>query len=55
MTPKMIASEADKLKRPTTIYCVHLKPSYRDVVLQQLAPYKSRGIEAAVIGNVYSW
>lgn len=55
MTPKMIATEADKLKRPASIYCVHLKPSYRDVVLQQLAPYKSRGIEAAEIGKVYTF
>jgi ribonuclease BN (tRNA processing enzyme) len=55
LTPRMIAREAKKITKPTRIICVHLKPSYRDQVLEQLKPYKTQRIEVAEIGKIYKW
>ncbi len=55
LTPRLVAEEAAKLGRQVPIYCVHLKPSMREKLQQQLAPYADRGIAPAEIGKIYAW
>jgi cAMP phosphodiesterase len=55
LTPRLVAEETAKLGRRVPIYCVHLKPSMREILQKQLEPYAERGIVQAEIGKVYSW
>jgi ribonuclease BN (tRNA processing enzyme) len=53
LTPKLVAAEADKLTRPATIICVHIKPANRDAVLKELASHHPRKIVPVEIGKTY--
>ena len=55
LTPRLVAEETAKLGRHVPIYCVHLKPSMREQLQKELAPYASRGITQAEIGKRYCW
>src|SRR5258706_3683267 len=55
LTPRLVALEAAKLGRRVPIYCVHLKPSMRDKLCAQLAPYEACGVTLAEIGKIYRW
>ena len=55
LTPRLVAEETAKLGRRVPIYCVHLKPSMRDILQQELSPYAEQGIVQAEIGKIYSW
>ena len=55
LTPRLVAEQTAKLGKRVPVYCVHLKPNLRSKVVDQLAVYKSRGIEIAEVGKRYSW
>lgn len=55
LTPRLVAEETAKLGHQVPVYCVHLKPSMREKLQEQLAPYAGRGITLAEIGKLYSW
>jgi len=55
LTPQSLRSELFKLKQELEIYCVHIKPGYRDRVLRQLNELRNPRICAAEIGRAYEW
>ncbi len=55
LTPKMVAAEVKKIGRPAQIVCVHIKPSTRDTVLEQIAPHSACGMEAIELGKTYKF
>jgi ribonuclease BN (tRNA processing enzyme) len=55
LTPQSLRSELFKLKQELEIYCVHIKPGYRDRVLRQLNELRNPRICVAEIGRAYEW
>jgi cAMP phosphodiesterase len=55
LTPQLVVEETAKLGRHVPVYCVHLKPTMRAKLLEQLSPFAQRGITATEIGKVYEW
>ena len=54
-TPRSLAKDLKKLTRDVLICVVHIKPAYREVVLQQLAELGDPRISAVEIGRNYEW
>jgi ribonuclease BN (tRNA processing enzyme) len=53
LTPQALNVELDKLTRPAQVYAVHLKPQFRDRVIQQLLALGRPEIAIAEIGREY--
>lgn len=54
-TPQSLAADLQKLHREVDVYAVHIKPSNRKQVIEQLAALNNPRITAAEIGHVYQW
>jgi cAMP phosphodiesterase len=54
-TPQSLAADLKKLKREVDIYAVHIKPSNRQQVIEQLRALNNPRISVAEIGHVYQW
>jgi cAMP phosphodiesterase len=54
-TPQSLAADLKKLKREVDIYAVHIKPSNRHQVIEQLRALNNPRISVAEIGHVYQW
>jgi cAMP phosphodiesterase len=54
-TPQSLADDLKKLKREVDIYAVHIKPSNRYQVIEQLRALNNPRISVAEIGRVYQW
>jgi len=55
LTPQSLGSELKKLKGDAEIHCVHIKPVYRDKVIQQLEALRHPRVFVAEIGKTYQW
>jgi ribonuclease BN (tRNA processing enzyme) len=56
LTPETLAAELAKLKRaPPDILAVHVKPSFRETILAELAALKIANLRAMEPGRVYEW
>jgi cAMP phosphodiesterase len=54
-TPQSLAADLKKLHREADIYAVHIKPSNRHQVMEQLQALDNPRISAAEIGRIYEW
>lgn len=54
-TPQSLAADLKKLKRDVDIYAVHIKPTNRHEVVEQLRELNNPRISVAEIGHVYQW
>ncbi len=54
-TPQSLAADLKKLNREVDIYAVHIKPSNRNQVIEQLQALDNPRISAAEIGRDYEW
>lgn len=54
-TPRLLAADLKKLKRDAEIYAMHIKPSNRRQVVEQLAALDDPPVGVATINRVYEW
>jgi cAMP phosphodiesterase len=54
-TPQSLAEDLKKLRRAAEIYAVHIKPSNRQQVIEQLRALNNPLLAVAEIGRVYEW
>lgn len=54
-TPQSLAADLKKMNREADIYAVHIKPSNRQQVIEQLHQLNNPRISVAEIGRVYEW
>ena len=55
LTPKSLADDLKKFDRDVEVFAVHIKPSYRERVVRQLAQLDGQRVGVAEIGCVYEW
>jgi cAMP phosphodiesterase len=55
LTPELLAVELKKLKREVEVYAVHIKPTNRKEVIQQIAALGNPRVSVAEIDRVYEW
>lgn len=55
LTPKLVAEETAKIGRTVPVYCMHVKPAFREKILPQLQSYAPRGIHPMQVGKVYQF
>src|SRR5262249_39144853 len=55
LTPRLLASELEKLGRDVEVYAIHIKPANRDEVIRQLGLLKNPMISIGEINRVYEW
>jgi cAMP phosphodiesterase len=55
LTPELLALELKKLDRDASVYAVHIKPTNRDVVIQQLAALNDPRVSVGEIDRVYDF
>jgi len=55
LTPQLIVEEMEKLKRPTHVFAVHIKPQQRERVLTDIAALNRKDFSPAIVGHEYSW
>ena len=54
-TPRSLAADLVKLRRQAEIYAVHIKPSNREQVIQELEELFGRRVMVAESGRMYEW
>ena len=54
-TPQSLAADLTKLKRAVDIYAMHIKPSYRERVIDQLRALNHPRLFITEIGRLYEW
>ena len=55
LTPELLAVELKKLNREVEVYAVHIKPTNRKEVIQQIAALGNPRVSVAEIDRVYEW
>ena len=55
LTPELLAGEINKLDRQAQIIAVHIKPTNRDTVIQQLASLGNPAVSVGRIDHEYVW
>lgn len=55
LTPRLLASELDKLDREVQVFAVHIKPTNRSEVIRQLDALNNPMISVAELGRDYEW
>lgn len=55
LTPELLATELKKLGREVEVYAVHIKPTNRDGVIEQLAALGDPRVSIGEIDRVYEW
>ena len=55
LTPALLDTELEKLRHLTSIYAVHIKPSYRDVIMREIAAFGRTNLHIAEPGLTYEW
>jgi cAMP phosphodiesterase len=56
LTPSLVAKELEKLNHAnTSIFCVHLKPQFRQEVTEELLQLKHPSLTIMQIGREYEW
>lgn len=56
LTPSSLASELRKFRNPNCdVLVVNLKPSYREVILKQIADLRLKNLSAMKVGADYEW
>ena len=55
LTPRLLASELEKLDREVEIYAIHIKPTNREEVIRQLDRLDNPRILIGEIGRIYQW
>ena len=55
LTPELLAGELEKLEREVEVYAVHIKPTNRDQVIQELRSLGNPMVSVAEIDRVYEW
>ena len=54
-TPQLLAEDLKKLTREAEIYAMHIKPSHRRQVIEQLSALTNPYVHVAEINRVYEW
>lgn len=54
-TPQTLAEDLQKLKRPADIYAMHIKPSNRQRVIEQLRLLDNPPVKVAEVNRLYEW
>jgi cAMP phosphodiesterase len=54
-TPNSLALDLTMLKTKAAVYAVHIKPTNRKQVIEELAALKNHPVHVAEIGRVYEW
>jgi cAMP phosphodiesterase len=55
LTPVLLAKELEKLDRAVEVYAVHIKPTHRDQVINELAELSDPQVRVGEIGHIYEW
>lgn len=56
LTPKKLEAELKKCKREDCpVFIVNLKPTYRDVIVEQVAALGLKSLKPLEVGKVYEW
>ena len=55
LTPELLADDLKKLDREVAVYAVHIKPTHRDQVIEQIAALENPAVSIGEIDRVYEW
>ncbi len=55
LTPELLASDLKKLGREVEVYAVHIKPTHREQVIQQISALANPPVSIGEIDRVYEW
>src|SRR5262249_60213447 len=55
LTPVLLANDLRKLDRDVEVYAVHIKPTHRDQVINELAELSDPKVRVGEIGHLYEW
>ena len=55
LTPRLLAADLRKLTRPAEIFAMHIKPSNRRKVVEQIAALDDPPVSVARINHTYEW